>query len=311
MKSDNIGSAQEQFDEDQDLHLNLTKEDYSKKIKLFKMHEAPHYVQFAFISDGYRICTSYTQVFKSALVWHKDTLDMYTTLLSGIFSIVLLRFAFWSLPQLSWDDDREGLFVFLIQFGNPFFHVPASFFYHLIGHSAISYAAFKWTKAIDYLVIFWSSLFLSIGLAYYSLYHQPHLMFTAIGLVTGLSIRVSFTLFDEKSNSTRVKEVGTLAFSYFIPVFYNIFCDLYYRQELSVMSSWGICAVISLAAGSLFYGKKFPERYFPNPPITGHSLMHLTVLTGEIKKKICAIPDSYANSTLLASHHLFPCKKKN
>lgn len=215
---------------------------------------------------------------------HKDTLDMYTTLLSGMFAVFLLRFAFWSREELSWNGNREAFLLFWVQFGNPLLHVPASVSYHLVGHSGISLEAFEFTKALDYAMIFWSSLPLAIGLAYFPFYNnQPMFWFTVIAVIL-CCLNTTFTLRSPKNPKQRVKEVGTLALSYFIPVFYVLFTDVW-RGHWDAQDGWGLLAFVALVLGSMFYGLHFPERlfkanYFLHVPITGHSLMHVMVMIG-------------------------------
>jgi len=242
------------------------------------------------ITEGYRLCNSYKEIFLSLFYFHNCWWDTITALFNIVHSLLL--FSYLSTYQL---DDEDKL-VFGLFFLTAWIHSLPSAAYHLIGCSGKSYVEYIFFQRLDFVFIFVSSIPLSISLSWYTFYTQPRWMIAAVSGVLVMTLLTIRVINKEMSPERRLRLIGALVFFYFIPVLYTIGSTLLSflvglvqpewweggsdsvgGKVLVPSTWWAVAAVASLSMGAFTYGARFPECYIPNFPFSSHSWMHIGV----------------------------------
>lgn len=233
-----------------------------------KEHASPY------ITQEYRLCSSYTATFLSLFYWHNCWLDTVTALFNMVHATALyVWLRYYSDMTLTGEDH----FVFAMFYLTCLVHSPPSMSYHLIGCAGKSLWDFLFFQRFDFLFIFVSSIPLSIALCYYPLYNQPELMCVSVFGVIGCAaycLSVIATPFD---SSRRVKMIAALVFFYTLPVWYVVLTHPAQGFWTSPGLWWGVGIVVSLGIGAYVYATKWPECKWNDAVWSSHSLMHLCV----------------------------------
>jgi len=233
------------------------------------------------ITEGYRLCASYGEVFKSLFYFHNCWWDTITALFNIVHSLLLSNYT------KHYPLDDEDTFVFGCFFLTAWIHSLPSAAYHLIGCSGKSYFEYVFYQRLNFLFIFISSIPLSVALGYYRFYTQPLWFWVTVLGVVAMAAYTTSVIRTEMSPDRRLKLIGGLVFFYFIPIFSCILSTLYGYLISGVVSSlayavvpsfyWSIGAIAALTMGAFTYAARFPECLIPNFPFSSHSWMHLGV----------------------------------
>jgi len=234
-----------------------------------------------YITEGYRLCASYGEVFKSLFYFHNCWWDTMTALFNIVHSLLLFNYV----KHFRMDD--EDKFVFGCFFLTAWIHSLPSAAYHLIGCSGKSYMEYLFYQRLDFVFIFVSSIPLSVALGWYIFYSQPFLFWVSVIGVIAMACYTISVIRQEMLPDRRLKLIGGLVFFYFIPIFFSIITTLIDYLFTHTVTSltysavpsfyWAIGAISSLTMGAYTYGARFPECVIPNFPFSSHSWMHLGV----------------------------------
>lgn len=228
-----------------------------------------------YITMGYRKLSNHWDAFKSLFYFHCHSLDTWTSVATGLQSVVLYLYSMIQRTPL-WihgPSDRVCLFLFFLM---GITHAPASVAYHLFGHAGISEAAFLFYQRLDFIWIFGGMVPLSLALAWYP-WHAAPAAIVAIGLVS-LGV-VGGVLYNIKKDITPLGRIQLITVQVLVstsPVIYEVSRQLL-AGRYSPSVGWGIGIFVSLAFGAVTYGGKIPDRWRPNPLINGHAWMHVGV----------------------------------
>jgi len=210
----------------------------------------------------------------SLLYWHNCWLDTFTAFLNMVHAGILFCYLAYTNGQFLTSEDKMVFFWF---FATAVIHSPPSMAYHLIGCSGRSYEDYIFYQKLDFVFIFVSSIPLAFSLCYFTFATNTWLLVSVCGVV----LCTIFTYFTVRGGGMepmqRLRLISALVLCYVLPVLYQVGIDMAAGHWHSASMWWGLGIMASLTMGAYAYGTKFPERVWPDFPISSHSLMHLGV----------------------------------
>lgn len=236
-------------------------------MKLYNDVDTPSYLTTnPYVKRGFRKCTNLRESFRSLFSFHKDTTDIYTSILSLIVAFLLL-------PFLHDVKDIKTRIIFFLFFSHIIVHSPPSILTHWIGCSGYSQDLHTFFLKLDCSCIFLPSVLLTFTFSLAIFLETTALIYSTFSFLVFILLSQQMnTIFS--NHHFRLYGTVIMVLFYLFPLFYSVFVDYDKTRALCLV---GI--VFSLLLGAVVYQYRIPECFFPKlfNYCGSHSFMHICI----------------------------------
>eukprot|EP00835_Amoeboradix_gromovi_P002327 NODE_130_length_18488_cov_0.389961.p4 type:complete len:316 gc:universal NODE_130_length_18488_cov_0.389961:97-1044(+) len=260
--------------------------------RLFHFSEMNHWVQDnKFIHNGYRMCDTYMESWKSLTYWHNETMNIYTHLISGIafVGIICNIWLNWKEPKM----DKIMFSLYCICATKCFF---MSSLYHLHCHQC--YKTYRIFMCLDFAGISVMIMGSCILMTYYIYYCDPFMQFTwlTLSVLTSL-VGILGPFFESFSKHPWLRAVCYTTSGAFsgLPVAMHILAHAEMPfNPAGILFFLGM--ILCYIGGAAIYVYQVPERFYPgyfDYLFHSHQIWHCFVTAAAVLFYWCALDMMY------------------
>lgn len=246
-----------------------------------KSTDIPHWLRFKCIDSGYRVCPDHVSCLKTVLMYHNETVNIWTMIAVNVFSLAFMIFALNTFNPSGWDK-----VPFIALFLSAFVHLPFSIGYHIF--MPVSPEILNRWRRLDLAFIFVAGTILAFALCFFVFPVQVTLII--LGIATFITVKSigkikSMKCSEKVCRNNHTTNVGILCALYCLPILYVAFTDIL-RGDYISFSVIAILTIISaLLVGAMVYVKSWPEcHYAQKYDLFGnsHNIMHFCITIAHI-----------------------------